>query len=295
MRVISLLPSATEIVLALGGGECLVGVSHSCDDPAVTHLPRVTRTRVPTGASSAEINAVVGDCLGKGESLYTIDVETLGALDPDLILTQGLCEVCAVTGREVLGALRAVQAAPRVLSSEPQTLVQVLESITEIGDALGREVAAAELVAGLRQRIERVRERTAEVSRRPRVAFLEWLDPPMCGGHWNPELVELAGGVDGIGRRGQASRTIGWDDIEAWQPEVLCVACCGYPADQTRRELGPLLHRPELAALPFARSGRVHVFDGVALFARPGPRIVDSLEALAGVVTNYESRVTSHE
>ena len=134
MRVVSLLPSATEIVVAVGAGESLVGVSHSCDDPAVTHLPRLTRTRVPKGASSGEIDAVVRDCLGKGESLYTIDVETLGALEPDLIITQGLCDVCAVTEREVDGALCAVQVAPRVLSSEPRTVPQVLESITEIGE-----------------------------------------------------------------------------------------------------------------------------------------------------------------
>ncbi len=284
VRVVSLLPSATEIVLALGAGDALVGVSHSCDDPAVRHLPRLTRTGVPQDASSAEIDAVVRDCLAKGESLYTIDAETLGALEPDLIITQGLCEVCAVTGREVDGALCAVQVAPRVLSTEPQTLPQVLESITEIGGALGRETEAAELVAGLRRRIDAVHARSASASRRPRVAFLEWLDPPMCGGHWNPELVAIAGGVDGIARAGQPSRTIRWEDVVAWQPEVLCVACCGYSAERTRRELQDMLRRPELAALPFARAGRVHVFDGVGLFARPGPRLADSLEALADAV-----------
>jgi iron complex transport system substrate-binding protein len=284
MRVVSLLPSATETVLALGGGDALVGVSHSCDDPAVAHLPRLTGTRVPKHASSGEIDSVVRDCLDRGESLYTIDVEALGALEPDLIITQGLCEVCAVTEHEVDGALWAVQVAPRVLSSEPRTLVQVLESIADIGAALGRDAAAAALVGRLRRRIDAVRARTASVSQRPRVAFLEWLDPPMCGGHWNPELVEIAGGVDGIGRAGQPSRTIRWDDVIAWQPEVFCVACCGYPADRTRAELDTLLCRPELAGLPFARTGRVHVFDGVGLFARPGPRIVNSLETLADAV-----------
>lgn len=284
VRVVSLLPSATEIVLALGAGESLVGVSHSCDHPGVAHLPRLTRTRVPKGATSGEINAVVRDCLGKGESLYTIDVDALGALEPDLIITQGLCEVCAVSGREVRGALGGIQVAPRVLSSEPQTLVQVLESIVEIGSALGKDTEAAALVASLQRRVEAVCVRTALLSHHPRVAFLEWLDPPMCGGHWNPELVAMAGGADGIGKPGLASRTIRWDDVVAWQPEVLCVACCGYPADQTRRELDPFLRRPELASLPCIRTGRVHVFDGVALFARPGPGIVDSLEQLSLVL-----------
>jgi iron complex transport system substrate-binding protein len=284
MKVVSLLPSATETVIALGAEADLVGVSHSCDDPAVTHLPRLTRTRVPKDASSREIDAVVRDCLARGESLYTIDVETLGALEPDLVITQGLCDVCAATEREVDGALCMVQVTPRVVSSEPRTLPEVLESIIAIGSALGREAEAARLVAGLHRRIEAVRARTGSLPHRPRVAFLEWLDPPMCGGHWNPELVEMAGGLDGIGRAGEASRTIRWDEVVAWQPEVLCVACCGYSADRTRRELSPVLGRPEIAALPFARAGRVHVFDGVGLFARPGPRIVDSLEALAGVL-----------
>src|SRR5688572_2281855 len=284
MRVVSLLPSATEIVIGLGAGASLVGVSHSCDDPAVAHLPRLTRTRVPKDASSTQIDAVVRDCLGKGESLYTIDADTLAALEPDLIITQGLCEVCAVTEREVDGALCAVQVAPRVLSSEPHTVVQVLESITEIGTALGRDGEAAELVAGLRRRIHAVCARTVSAPHRPRVAFLEWLDPPMCGGHWNPQLVEMAGGVDGIGRTGEASRTIRWGDVAAWQPEVLCVACCGYSAARAEEELATLLRRPDLAELPFARTGRVHVFEGVGLFARPGPRLVDSLELLADAI-----------
>jgi iron complex transport system substrate-binding protein len=285
MRVVSLLPSATEIVLALGAGEYLVGVSHSCDAPGVSHLPRLTRTRIPNQASSREIDAVVRDCLGKGESLYTIDAPRLGALEPDLIITQGLCEVCAVSDREVRGALCETQVAARVLSSEPQTVAEVLESIVEIGGALGKQDEATELVAELWRRVHTVCARTASRTARPRVAFLEWLDPPMCGGHWNPELVSMAGGLDGIRQAGLPSRTIRWEDVVAWQPEVLCVTCCGYPAEQTCGELARLLRRPDLAALPFARTGRVYVFDGVGLFARPGPRIVDSLEQLALVLT----------
>ena len=284
MKVVSLLPSATEIVVALGAGDNLVGVSHSCDHPTVATLPRVTRTRIPCDASSREIDAVVRDCLSGGESLYTIDAELLSVLEPDLVITQGLCEVCAVTQREVNGALCTVQLPPRVVSSEPHTLAEVLESIAEIGSALGRDGAAAALVADLQQRIDAVRTRTASRRTRPRVAFLEWLDPPMCGGHWNPELVSLAGGVDGIGAAGEPSRSIRWEDVVAWKPEVLCVACCGYPAERTRRELDGLLQRRDLASLPFAATGQVHVFDGINLFSRPGPRIVDSLDALASAL-----------
>ena len=284
MRVVSLLPSATEVVLALGAGDTLVGVSHSCDAPAVRHLPRLTRTRVPTNGSSGAIDAVVRDCLAQGESLYTLDADALQRLGPDLIITQGLCQVCAVTGREVDSALRAVKPAPRVLSSEPRCVADVLASIVDIGAALGRAAAAEHLVAGLWRRIDAVRARTASAALRPRVAFLEWIDPPMCSGHWNPELVEMAGGVDGIGRSAQPSRTIEWGELAACQPDVLCVACCGYPAERTRPELARVLRRPDLAALPFARAGRVYVFDGVGLFARPGPGIVNSLEVLAGVL-----------
>ena len=296
MRVVSLLPSATEIVVALGAGDSLVGISHSCDHPAVAALPRVTRTRVPLDASSREIDAVVRERLAGGESLYTIDSETLAELEPDLVITQGLCDVCAVTQREVDDALCTVQALPRVLSSEPHTLAQVLESIVEIGSALQRDTEAAVLVERLRDRVNAVCARTSTRRARPRVAFLEWLDPPMCAGHWNPELITLAGGVDGFGVAGEPSRRVEWDEVIAWEPDVLCVACCGYSAPRARHELDQILRRPDLASLPPVRSGLVHVFDGVGLFARPGPGIVDSLEALEGVLgteTRDERQATS--
>ena len=286
MRVVSLLPGATETIVALGAADLLVGVGHACDDPAVKHLPRLTRTRVPPDVPSAEIDRRVRECLVRGESLYTIDASRLDRLEPDLIVTQGLCEVCAVTGREVHQALSAVQTAPRVLSSEPRTLLDVWDSIGEIGAALGRGTAALNLVESLRARVRAVEAQAPRAVRRPRVAFLEWLDPPMCGGHWNPELVRIAGGLDGIGRAGEPSRAIRWQEIVAWKPDVLCVACCGYAADRTRAELDEVLKLPQLAHLPFIRSGRIHVFDGVGLFARPGPRLADSLEALAKALSD---------
>jgi iron complex transport system substrate-binding protein len=285
VKVVSLLPAATETIVALGAADVLVGVSHSCDDPAVAHLPRITRTRVPVAASSAEIDRVVRQCLADGESLYTIDTGLLSALHPDLVVTQGLCDVCAVTGREVQSALCAAATAPRVLSTEPSTVTEVWTSIGEIGVAVGREHAAEELVRLLRARVEAVSARTAAVRHRPRVAFLEWLDPPMCGGHWNPELVALAGGTDRIGRAGQPSRTIQWQDVVAWDPEVLCVACCGYSVARSEAELQQVLRLPQLADLSCVRNGRIHVFDGINLFARPGPRLVESLEALAAALT----------
>lgn len=284
-RIASLLPGATEIALALGLRESLVAVSHSCDFPGrVARLPRVTRTRVPKEAPSREIDRIVREALARGESLYEVDAERLDALAPDLILTQGICQVCAVGPGEVARALPALRSAPRVLSLEPRTLDETFAAILQVGQAAGRAGRAARVVAALGRRVGAVRGRCRRLGRRPRVAFLEWIDPPICGGHWNPELIALAGGEDGLGRIGEPSRTVTWEEIRAWQPEVLVAACCGYPAERTRAELGVLRWRPELASLPCVRNGRVHVADGISLFSRPGPSLVASLEVLEPLV-----------
>ena len=284
MRIASLLPSATEIIRALGLEHSLVAVSHSCNfGGKVERLPRVTRTRVPKDASSRDIDAIVRQCLMEGASLYEIDVETLDALRPDLIVTQGLCKVCAVGEDEVGRVLPALYSQPLILSLAPTTLEGVFESVLEVGRATDSTVAAQSLIASLSRRVERVRERTSGRERRPRVAFLEWTDPLICGGHWNPELVELAGGSDGLGRRGQPSRTVTLDELLAFQPEVLLLAACGLTAARAQEELGELLERPGVADLPCARSGRIYELDGVAHFSRPGPSLVDSLESLATI------------
>ncbi|MEZ0335795.1 MAG: ABC transporter substrate-binding protein [Gemmatimonadales bacterium] len=284
-RIASLLPSATEIVRALGLEASLVAVSHSCDFPGrIASLPRVTRTRVPKEASSAEIDAVVRDCLAQGDSLYELDVETLDRLRPDLVITQALCEVCAVGPGEVGRAVPALRSAPEVLTLEPRTLEGAFETVLEVGRATGRPAQADTLVASLRRRVEAVRVRTTLRPVRPRVAFLEWVDPPICGGHWNPELVELAGGTDGLGERGRPSRTVDWEEILAWRPEVMVLACCGFKAERSRREVAVLRQRPGFDGLPCARSGRIYVLDGVGHFSRPGPSLVDSLEALAAIL-----------
>jgi iron complex transport system substrate-binding protein len=285
MRIASLLPSATEIVCTLGLEEALVAVSHSCDFPGrVESLPRVTRTRVPHGAASYEIDAVVRDCLHRGESLYQLDEALLESLRPDLIVTQALCEVCAVGPAEVGRAVPALSSHPRVITLEPRTLEEVFDAIEVVGAAVGRSEEAELLVKDLRRRVDAVRTRSAALARRPRVAFLEWADPPICGGHWNPELVELAGGRDGLGRRGEPSRMIAWEDVIAWQPEVLVLACCGFDAARGQAEMELLRQRPGFARLPCAGEGRTYVMDGVRLFSRPGPSLVDSLERLAAVL-----------
>jgi iron complex transport system substrate-binding protein len=284
-RIASLLPSATEIVCSLGLEEALVAVSHSCDFAGrVESLPRVTRTRVPRGASSHEIDAVVRDCLHRGESLYRLDDALLESLRPDLIVTQALCEVCAVGPAEVGRAVPALSSHPRVITLEPRTLEEMFGAIEAVGEAAGRSESAAALVSDLRRRVDAVRTRSATLARQPRVAFFEWANPPICGGHWNPELVELAGGRDGLGRRGEPSRRIAWKDVLAWQPEVMVLACCGFDEARGRRELDLLRLRPEFERLPCARDGRIYVMDGVRLFSRPGPSLVESLERLAATL-----------
>ena len=280
-RIASLLPGATEIALALGLRDSLVAVSHSCDFAGrVALLPRVTRTRIPREAPSREIDRIVREALARGESLYEVDADRLGGLSPDLILTQGICQVCAVGPGEVARAMPALPCAPGVLSLEPRTLDETFAAIVQVGDAAGRRRRAERVVAALRRRVDVVRARGRQTGRRPRVAFLEWIDPPICGGHWNPELVELAGGQDGLGRPGEPSRTLAWEELLDWRPEVLVVACCGYSAERSGAELALLRSRPGMSELPCMRNGHVYVADGIALFSRPGPSLVTSLEVL---------------
>jgi iron complex transport system substrate-binding protein len=291
MRIVSLLPSATEIVCALGLGESLVGVTHECDYPeAARTKPIVTRSLLDqSGSTSAEIDRAVSGQLRDGLSLYTLDRALLADLRPDVILTQALCEVCAVSYGEVEQAVRDVTpnfggVAPRVLSLEPGSLQDILATIAIVGAATGTERQAAGVVARLRARIERVRER-AQLAARARVACLEWIDPPYGPGHWVPELIEIAGGMPGLGAARADSRRIAWDEVIAFAPEVIVVTPCGFDLPRTAEEsLRVLPSRAGWAALPAVRAGRVYAVDGNAYLSRPGPRIVDSLELLAELV-----------
>jgi iron complex transport system substrate-binding protein len=282
MRIVSLLPSATEIICILGLEEQLVGVTHECNYPPFVHqLPKVTRTLIPTEASSAEIDRLVRQQLQKGGALYTLDLPVLEALKPDLIVTQALCDVCAVAEDEVRAAACMLPGRPQVVNLEPQTLSEVLEAIRQVGAAVGVEKRAEEVIEALSSRIAAVARRTAELESRPRVALLEWLDPPFSCGHWNPELVRLAGGIEGLGKEGQPSRTLRWEEVLAWQPEVVFIACCGFSVERTMCDLPALQLVPGWQELPAVRCGRVYVTDGSHYFSRPGPRLVDSLEILA--------------
>jgi iron complex transport system substrate-binding protein len=282
MRIVSLLPSATEIVCALGLGDELVGVTHECDfPPSVRALPKVTRTLVPTDVSSAEIDRLVRERLRTGRALYALDLPVLEELRPDLIVTQALCDVCAVAEDEVRAAACTLPGGPAVINLEPRTLADVLASIRQVARAAGVERAADDLVAALAARVAAVASRTAAIARRPRVALLEWLDPPFSCGHWSPELVRLAGGVEGLGQEGRPSRTLSWDEVLASEPEVVFIACCGASTERTLADLPALWLIRAWRDLPAVRAGRVYVTDGSHYFSRPGPRLVDSLELLA--------------
>ena len=284
VRVASLFPGATEIMCALGLGERLVAVSHACELPGeLEGLPRVTRSWLPEGAPSGEIDRAVREHARAGRPLYALDAEGLAAAAPDLILTQRLCGVCAVSDGEVRAVLRALPGAPALLDLEPRGLADVLGAIRAVARATGAAGAGERLVNGLSARIARVAARSERMARRPVVAFLEWLDPIFAGGHWNPELVRLAGGVDPLGRPGEAAGTVSWAEVAACEPDALFVACCGYDEEHTVADLALLAARAgeEWDALPAVRAGRVHVVDGTRFFSRPGPALVDGLELLA--------------
>jgi iron complex transport system substrate-binding protein len=282
VRIVSLLPSATEIVSSLGLEEQLVGVTHECDyPPSVRRLPKVTRTLVPADAESAEIDRLVVERMSAQQALYALDLVMLETLRPDLIVTQALCGVCAVAEGEVQAAACALPGRPRVVNLEPTSLGDVLTSIGVVAAAAGVAERAPAVIDRLRDRADAVAARTAAVQDRPRVVLLEWIDPPFTCGHWSPELVRLAGGVEGLGREGQPSRRVRWEEIVEWQPEALVIACCGFDVERTLRDVPILAAQPGWSALPCVRDERVYVVDGSAYFSRPGPRLVDSLEILA--------------
>jgi iron complex transport system substrate-binding protein len=284
-RVVSLLPSLTEIACALGAVDQLVGRSHECDHPAgVETLPCVTAPRFERVAAgpSREVDAEVRRLLRDALSPFTVDAERLRALAPEVILTQDQCRACAVSLPDVERATRAaVGPGVRVLSVAPSTLGEVWESVTAVAAALGREAEGSALLAALAARVVAIGERAAARGVRPRVAVIEWLEPLMAAGHWLPELIALAGGEPLLARAGTRSRWLAWDELRAADPDVIVVSPCGFPLARTREELPLLTSLPGWSALSAARGERVFMADGNQFFNRPGPRLVESLEILA--------------
>ena len=280
MRIVTLLPSATEIVCALGFEEQLVGISHSCNyPPAVLSRRVVTSTHVPYTESSETIDSYVREHLTGHEALYDLDIDALRELAPDVIVSQALCDVCAVATGDVTSALADLPSNPTLIDLTPNTLADVFDDIRRVGAALGADRRADDLVRSLQARCERIG--AVEVAERPRVAFLEWLIPPFNGGHWNPELVRLAGGVELLGAHGLASTTLTWQHVIDADPDILFIACCGFRVERALEDVALLLDKPEWKSLRAVQEGRVYVTDGNAFFSSPGPRLVDGLEIMA--------------
>jgi iron complex transport system substrate-binding protein len=281
MRICSLLPGATEIAYLLGLGDQIVGVTHECDyPPDAKQKPVVVRSAIDSNRmSSEEIDRKVGELLKAGKGLYSIDEQRFLEAEPDIILTQGLCEVCALDYNEVAKAAQSLPHTPVILSLNPHSLSDILEDILRVGVATERQSAAAEIVAELRSRVEAIGVR--EPPYRPRVVCLEWFDPLYVAGHWVPEIVALAGGFDVLGRKGEVSFKVAWSDIREIKPDVILLMPCGFDTRRTVREATPLRSLEGWNELQAVKTGSVYALNGNAYFSRPGPRLVNGLEILA--------------
>jgi iron complex transport system substrate-binding protein len=285
LKIVSLLPSATEIVYALGLGDSLAAVTDGCDHPVEARAkPVVSRSRLALveGASAVDVDGAVREMVKDGEPLYALDAELMERIQPDLILTQDLCRVCAVPAGQVQDALEVLGCRADVVSLDPHTTEDMLDDLVVVGEHTGTEARARRLVDGLRQRIAAIEDRAADLDRVSTFP-LEWLDPPFGGGHWVPELVERAAGTPVLCAPGVPSAPVRWNDVAAAQPEVVVFMPCGYDLSAAVQEAKGLAGVAELRETPAWRSGRVWTVDATAYFSRPGPRLVDGLELLAWV------------
>ena len=282
-RIVSFLPSATEMVCALGLSDRLMGITHECDyPPEVKGKPIVVLAVLPVERmNQSEIDVAVTQRLRDGLSLYQVNERLIRDIAPDLILTQDLCQVCAPSGNEVSQLLTTLPIKPRVLSMTPKTLDGIFSNLQELGETTGFSTCAQELVSASRARLARIAATAGQMSHRPRVFCMEWMDPLYCSGHWVPEMVELAGGTDELGHRGTDSVRIAWDEVLRWAPEVLIVMPCGFGLEKAATQACVLFSRPDWFQLPAVRAGRVYAVNANAYFARPGPRVVDGTELLA--------------
>lgn len=285
MRIVSLLPSATEIICQVGLGEHLVGVSHECDYPLfVKSLPSVTSSLIPKNASSAEIDLAVREQLGTEKAIYHLDMEVLKELKPDFIITQSLCEVCAVAEDEVLDAICELPGNAKIINLEPMTLNDVFDTLLLVGEETNFKQQSINAVSDLKKRVESVinnTEKHISLDSRPELVFLEWLDPTFNAGHWTPELIEYAGGISLLSNKHQPSTTLSWGSIVNVDPDVLFIACCGYDLERTLQDMPILSSKDEWPAMKSVKQNKVYLTDGNAYFSRPGPRLVDGLEIMA--------------
>jgi iron complex transport system substrate-binding protein len=285
MRVVSLLPSATEILFALGLDKEIVGVSHECDYPARARTKRVViHSRLPQDAPPAEIDRLVREYVSRGESLYSVDADALAELSPDLIITQDLCQVCAASPDDLAGTLARFSTLPEVLSLNPQDLGDVWRDILWVGEATFRGHEAEALLKKIGTRLGELERQLEGVENRPRVAVLEWLQPFYVAGHWVPEMIEVAGGKDALGRKRTPSFRVSAADVMEAAPEILFIAQCGYTATQARDEYLAMSFPEKWAAIPAVNNSRVYALDASGYFSRPGPRLISGIEALAKIL-----------
>jgi iron complex transport system substrate-binding protein len=287
MRIASLVPSATEMLFALGLGDSVVAVTHECDfPPEAAGKPVITRSVIPEGLSAGEIDARVRELTGAGQALYEFEEEALRELELDLIVTQGLCAVCAVSYEDVQTVAERLPGSPEVISLDPETLDDVLDDCVRLAAACGVRERGEQLRAGLRRRLDSVRSEAR--GQRPRVLALEWLDPPFIGGHWVPEMIEIAGGESLISHPGERSRTAEWKELADARPDVVIAMPCGWDAEQAHREA--LQHEEQLATLG---AKRIFCVDAAASFSRPGPRLVDGTELVARLLADYPATASA--
>ncbi|HET7442808.1 MAG TPA: cobalamin-binding protein [Terriglobales bacterium] len=285
MRICSFLPSATEILCALGLEEQIAGVTFECDHPPqVRGKPVVVYTRLKISAEPAEIDRQVNEAVERGESLYRIDVEKLKEIQPDLIITQDLCHVCAASSDDLAGALNVLPRSTQVLSLSPHRLEDIWNDIIVVGEATGRRVQALSVVENLKQRVGKVRQAVEAIKQRPCVLCLEWLDPPFVAGHWVPEMVAIAGGVDVMGQAGKPGFRTTWDEIFEAAPDIVVAMPCGYDLKRTSQEVTRLSFPEMWNRLPAIVHGRCFAVDGSGYFSRPGPRVSTGLEILARAI-----------
>jgi iron complex transport system substrate-binding protein len=286
VRIVSLLPAATEIGAALGLMDQVVGVSHECDFPKEANArPRVTHCPVHNaGLASGEVDQWVRGALRNNGTIYSMDEALLRELHPNVILTQKLCDVCAVGYGTVARLAETLPGPPKVVNLEPTSLSDIFDDIRRVGEVCEVPERAEKLIADLSARVEIVQRRVNGISDRRRCFLMEWVDPPFCSGHWGPELVEIAGGQDLLGRKHRPSAEVHWHEVLEARPEVMVLALCGYDINRARRDYELLRSFPDFDSLPAARGGEIYLVDASAYFARPGPRIVDSLEILAGIL-----------
>ncbi len=286
MRICSFLPSATEIVYELGLGQELVGVTHECDYPEdVKNKLRVIDSFLnPYELGSKEIDELVAKNKEQGKSTYIIEIDKLKQASPDIIITQGLCEVCAVSGNEVVDAAKALGSMPEIVSLEPKTVTEVLQSFITVGKATNKETEAEQLYERLSSRLDKVKQKLEIEDERPNVFCLEWFDPPYVGGHWVPEMVEIAGGNPVLGKKGEPSFKVLWEDVLESLPRYTIVMPCGYDIDKSLNEMESLLSVEQWHKLPSTRKGHAYIVDANSYFSRPGPRIVTGVEILAHIL-----------